>query len=360
MEELFQNFLSNGFIQKISTVHGNVYAEPTLFFPISRAVYLDQSVCSPQIINALMSEKDAIGQIFKDGRSYEYNVTRDRILLSAEIKDAKHASRAAYKLTQIIDMVPNFFCEGAVTFLDICGGPGSWSLYLLGLDKVKNGFGVTILSDVPACNWYKELYNNARWEEITTNNGDIKKYSTIEDILRKIGKNGVQVVLCDGADNCIPNGIDENLQELYNGILFTAQIFAAVLSVSKNGTILCKYFDGISVYYKSIIYILTTIFEDVYIVKPKSSRVVNGERYVVCTNFMGRNTSYFKAIDIIRGIYVSWQNMNNFPTALTYTEMCRDDTFNGLYTKTSNTLCDLQIYSMIKVRKGMSRKRKKT
>jgi 23S rRNA U2552 (ribose-2'-O)-methylase RlmE/FtsJ len=43
----------------------------------------------------------------------------------------------------------------------------------------------------------------------------------------------------------------------------------------------CKAFDCFSSISTSFIYLLTLLFEDVYIIKPLRSRIVNSERYFV-------------------------------------------------------------------------------
>lgn len=59
-----------------------------------------------------------------------------------------------------------------------------------------------------------------------------------------------------------------------------SEFLAMMKVIREDGHFVCKLFDTFSHITNSLIYLLTLIFEKVYIVKPIRSRIVNSERYL--------------------------------------------------------------------------------
>lgn len=78
------------------------------------------------------------------------------------------------------------------------------------------------------------------------------------------------------SDDAIP----PNQQELYFYRLFLAEILTAVSCLQPGGRFVCKLYSTFSESTAALLFLTTRMFEDVSIVKPKSSRVTGPERYL--------------------------------------------------------------------------------
>ena len=80
----------------------------------------------------------------------------------------------------------------------------------------------------------------------------------------------------------------------------------------KNGNAIVKIYDIYSRNSMKILYILTLFFDEVFIIKPYSSRPANSEKYILCKSFQHNNTiitnsrenvklfSFFENVQIFR------------------------------------------------------------
>jgi len=84
------------------------------------------------------------------------------------------------------------------------------------------------------------------------------------------------------ADGGFDFSINFNEQEGLSVNLILAQIIYAIALQKYNGTFILKVFDLFTDATIDLIYILSTLYEKTYIVKPYTSRSANSERYIVC------------------------------------------------------------------------------
>lgn len=112
-------------------------------------------------------------------------------------------------------------------------------------------------------------------------NGDITDPKTIKLFGGQLGKDRADFITADGGfdwDN-------ENTQEQEAFRLIFAQIFAALKIQAKGGNFVCKFFETFTDTSLKFIYILTQMYDRVYLVKPLTSRPSNSEKYCVCLGF---------------------------------------------------------------------------
>jgi hypothetical protein len=107
---------------------------------------------------------------------------------------------------------------------------------------------------------------------------------TIETVLRRF-PNGLDLVTADG-------GFDVKMfvaQEMLTSKLLLCEIYIGLMTQKHGGTFIIKFFDMFT--HNSIMYylLLCSFYNYVKIIKPKSSRNCNSERYLVCSGFKGRN-----------------------------------------------------------------------
>lgn len=125
-----------------------------------------------------------------------------------------------------------------------------------------------------------DLQEMAPLEGVITMQGDITNETTAQQIIAHFGGQRAQLVVCDGAPDVTGmHDIDEYLQ---------SQLILAALNITthlldENGTFVAKVFKS------KDIHLLTSqlniFFKQVYVTKPKSSRLSSIESFVVCKDF---------------------------------------------------------------------------
>lgn len=277
----------------------------------------------------LIDEKNRIDAAYRAKRGKVYTMARDKVL-SVPVKNGKRSTRASAKLEELAERFPIIPQGQANTFLDVCGGPGAWSVYLLATGSFTRARGVTLKSDISSCNWYPEICDNQHWETLDACNGDILREGTLDQINKSCKRERYGLVVADGAIRL--DGQDENLQELMNARLFNAELLIILTTVKDGGNAVCKMFDGYMSFTMGYLYVLSMLFGTVQIAKPPSSRAVNSERYIVMLDFKGRAAMYFKMISYMLQVYREWKS-GNFPSSpVPQRVLLQDETFTSLYT----------------------------
>lgn len=88
-------------------------------------------------------------------------------------------------------------------------------------------------------------------------------------------------------DGGIETSEDPNNQEQLHQHLIFSQIYTALKLQNLGGTLVLKIFDIFTTPTLQLIVILKLVYSSVYIIKPRTSRFSNAEKYIVCNGFMG-------------------------------------------------------------------------
>tara|TARA_B100001750_G_C15391233_1_gene537534 strand:- start:398 stop:1009 length:612 start_codon:yes stop_codon:yes gene_type:complete len=174
-----------------------------------------------------------------------------------------YRSRAAYKLIEIDEKFK--ILKNGTSVVDLGAAPGSWSQYAS--KKIKNGKIVSI--DL------KEMENI---DNIIQIKGDFTEENNKSKI-KNIFKSKVDVVLSDMAVNT--TGI-KNIDTIYTGELSMEAMLFSKEILNNNGKLVSKIFMGFT--FNDIITEAKSIFKEVKIFKPKSSRKDSKENYIICKN----------------------------------------------------------------------------
>ena len=87
-----------------------------------------------------------------------------------------------------------------------------------------------------------------------------------------------------------------------------------------------KLFDTFSLLTASIIYAAGMLFEQTFIVKPRRSRVVNSERYLVGRRRRSITPESQRFVDVLRAVHATWDDDNkSVPLAIVPPETIRAD-----------------------------------
>lgn len=202
-----------------------------------------------------------MGRTSKDKRDIYYR----------KAKALGYRARSAFKLEQLDEQCD--LLSNATNIIDLCAAPGSWSQYiarrLKTLGKLKTSKVIAI-----------DLQEMAPIEGVRMLQADITKSSTLQTVREFFSNESADIVLSDGAPDVTGlHDVDEYVQ---------AQLVLAALNVAmdllrRGGTFVAKVFrqKDTDLLYSQ----LQVLFQDVSVVKPRSSRNSSIEAFVVCRDF---------------------------------------------------------------------------
>ena len=221
-------------------------------------------------------------------------------------------SRAFYKLVEIIntgDIIEKYKFKNIKTF-HIAEAPGGFIEAISFLRKNKNDFyyGTTLLdSNDPNIPYWKKSklvsQNNIIIENGVDNTGNLYNENNFLYFNEKYF-DSFEIVTADGGIDFSQN---YEKQEVLAFKLILCEIFYSFILLKKGGTFILKIFD---IFYKptvQCIYLLSSIFNELYIIKPKTSRTANSEKYIVCKNFLGTNreeliNKFYKVLKVYNNV----------------------------------------------------------
>lgn len=117
-------------------------------------------------------------------------------------------------------------------------------------------------------------------EGVTLIQGDITDFNTAKKVIHELQGDKAQLVVCDGAPDVTGQ---HDLDEFMQSQLLLAALNITTFIIDHGGTFVAKIFRGKDV--TLMIRQLRLFFEQVQVVKPKSSRLSSIEAFVVCRNF---------------------------------------------------------------------------
>lgn len=204
----------------------------------------------------------------------------------------KPLSRSFFKMIEMIHIFNIYFTEPCISTFHLAEGPGGFIEAIVKLRNCKEDkyIGMTLLdnnndNNIPA--WKKtELFlknnPNVSLENGMDNTGNILK---LENFVHVVNKYSSKMDLITG-DGGFDFSLDFNQQEIFIGKLLFAQIAFALCLQKKNGKFILKIFDCFMQHTIDLIYLLSSFYEKVYIMKPYTSRYANSEKYIVCIGFL--------------------------------------------------------------------------
>ena len=174
-----------------------------------------------------------------------------------------YRARSAYKLIEIDEKFKIF--KGGISVIDIGAAPGSWSQYASKV--VKSGKIISI--DL------KEMEPIGNTIQIQ---GDFTDKKIKEEIRKNLQKKA-EVVMSDMAVNT--TGI-KNIDAIYTGELCKEAMIFSKDIISDDGFFISKIFMGGT--FNEIVAQGKSIFKEVKVFKPKSSRKDSKESFIICKN----------------------------------------------------------------------------
>lgn len=212
-------------------------------------------------------------------------------------------SRSFYKMIEML----NVFLKDEINLysirtLHLAEGPGG---FIEALCYVRNEilesrnsenndiyFGMTLLEDtdtnIPS--WKKSvefLKNNHKNVKIITgvdNTGNLFNVENIKHLFYRFKNNKCDFITGDGGFDFSD---DVKNQEIMASKLIWSQFISGIACLKINGTFILKIFDINNKLTSDILFISYLLFKKICIYKPKTSRLANSEKYIVCMGFKG-------------------------------------------------------------------------
>jgi 23S rRNA U2552 (ribose-2'-O)-methylase RlmE/FtsJ len=283
--EITSNLFSNQLLFK--------YIEPVKNLEYGNFQELDQTKCKIDFLDKNCEKNRRAAAKYL----HEYELVK--ILCKKNV-----ASRAYFKLYEII-YNEKLISQQELSCFFICEAPGGFIECVSDIRRKKN-----LRTDYISISKFDTSIKYDRYlEENNLMHGDITCMETLEASIYKVlvkFENGVDLITADGGFD-IKN---YNGQEIVTGKLILCEIYAALKTQRENGTFIIKFFDMFT--HNSIVYylILSSFYQYVRIIKPKTSRNCNSERYLVCSGMKRWNVHHQNLIYNIKTILLNFNNLN--------------------------------------------------
>ena len=282
----------------------------------------------------------------KFSNEYEFIYTSSYVNLYNNIANINPISRSFFKLWEILHdfdfIIPRDTKK--LKTAHIAEGPGGFIecvyryLYQNNIESENEIYGITLLSnDRNIPNW-KIKRNFINKYNITLNNkdeydGDLYKLENIEKFINIVKNNSDTYNCCDfiTADGGFDFSSDYNEQENNFIIFLICEIYIIINLLKNNSNAIVKIYDIYSRNSIKILYILTLFFDEVFIIKPLSSRPANSEKYILCKSFNYKNDIISKYKNILKNIIIT-KNLNLLDDSLPYKFIKQITEYNKFYT----------------------------
>ena len=235
---------------------------------------LNSSFVDQSIIKELFNAK----QYLHDNYS-SYSKYRNIIIPRQFVFDGKHYKYHTYiKLIQSLKL-SGIDIKNIKSFFDICGAPGEWIRSLFNECPIERAYAISLYEK--GLPYDKDIYSLKKLRIISPRDGNIYKIENLKESLTYVEK--VDLVCCDGGFAVRDLKINESLQALaYIHLIFSEFVYGLCFTKPKKGIFICKVFDLLDNITVQILMCSTIFYKKIYIVKPKESRLVNSEKYLIC------------------------------------------------------------------------------
>jgi 23S rRNA U2552 (ribose-2'-O)-methylase RlmE/FtsJ len=211
----------------------------------------------------------------------------------------KPLSRSYFKMIEIINTFSLNSNPKHMKCFHLAEGPGGFIEALIKMRNNKNDsyIGMTILdknydSNIPA--WKKSENFLKQNENVYIESGSDDTGNILSlDNFKYCKENYSSIMDFITADGGFDFSFDFNSQEVSITKLLFAQICFALVMQKKGGTFVLKIFDCFMEHSLDLIYILSSFYDKVYIMKPQTSRYANSEKYLICKGFLYSSNEQF-------------------------------------------------------------------
>ena len=205
-----------------------------------------------------------------------------------------------------------------ISSFHLAEGPGGFIEAIAHIRKNPNDtyYGMTLINDDPGCPGWKKsntfLEKNPNVHIISgiDGTGDLLKIENYK-YCKEHFLNSMDIITADGG---IDVSIDFNKQEQLVSKLLISEIIYGITMQKREGHFILKIFDIFSKLTVDILYLLSCIYSEVYITKPCTSRLANSEKYIVCKNFLLKDS--LKISEVFLNEFYKLNSNNNIDSII--------------------------------------------
>lgn len=289
------NWTSKSFVLNISTFMLSASDAPEKF-DSGNVVFCDkipkpsQYLISPDKYKNLISVKNQIDDVKKEKRSAWNRWVHllnpyEKIGSFSSIDSGTITSRAFYKLYELLVFYElNFVSErsSATVSLHLCEAPGGFISAMKYIYKNVDWYAHTLYSGADSLKIDPSLRDSRRWIASDTD-GDLYKLENIIALRNELPSKA-DIITGDGGFDV---SYDANSQEQLSFKLIYAQFLTAMHTQKENGVFILKIFDTFTRPTYQLLYLFCKYYKTVEIIKPRTSRSSNSEKYIVAIGFRG-------------------------------------------------------------------------
>jgi 23S rRNA U2552 (ribose-2'-O)-methylase RlmE/FtsJ len=283
----------------------------------------------------------------KFSNQYEFIYTTSYVNDYKNIANINPISRSFFKLWEILYdfkfIIPHNIKN--LKTAHIAEGPGGFieCIYkYLSKNKIDISteiHGITLLSgdrNIPKWKIRKNFIDkfNIKLNNKDDTSGDLYKIDNINTFIRNVSLTSDNTNCCDfvTADGGFDFSENYNTQENDFIIFLICEIYIIFNILKDNGNAVIKLYDIYSRNSMKILYILTLFFDEVFIIKPFSSRPANSEKYVLCKSFKISNEKLDRYKERFKNIIVT-KNLNLLDVSIPYKFIKLISEYNKFYTE---------------------------
>jgi 23S rRNA U2552 (ribose-2'-O)-methylase RlmE/FtsJ len=207
------------------------------------------------------------------------------------ISKHKPISRSYFKMIEMINLFDLHFDSRPIQSFHLAEGPGGFIEALAGVRKCQHDkyVGMTIIDEnndpnIPGWKKTEQFLRQNKNVFIETGADKTGNILSMDNYIYCREKYGSTMELITG-DGGFDFSLDFNNQEINIAKLLFAQVLYAISMQKRGGSFILKLFDTFMQHSIDILYILSSFYDKVYIVKPQTSRYANSEKYIVCKGF---------------------------------------------------------------------------
>lgn len=199
----------------------------------------------------------------------------------------KPVSRAFYKLWE---MLMDFNLNINTESFHIAEAPGGFIEATLYYKEKKYNFikkchTISLYDsnyDIPTYHQLIKGNINVSFYKGKDNTGDICKLNNLISFVQELKDTQITFITADGG--ITENGCFNQKEQIHYKLIFS-EVIAALFVLKEKGHFILKLFDLYTKFTMNILHLLSYLFDEVFITKPKTSRPTNSEKYAVCKGY---------------------------------------------------------------------------
>lgn len=220
---------------------------------------------------------------------------------------AGHKNRAFYKLLEVVALFPQiqgYIANGRT--LHLCEAPGNFIDAATFLSRGTNDWHASSLRGPHHITFYaqhleaKKTNGHARVIFGEDGTGDITHFENAKQLIYENGLHRATLVTADGGFQLERDEYQD--QEERSHVLWAAELYTGLRALDAGGALILKMFQAYHPVTHSLLALLIPLFGTVHLVKLRTSRICNGECYVVAEQFHKAHAQVGPTLDILKEI----------------------------------------------------------